>query len=224
MLKIKILHTSALAGRTEPYEHEDLRVRFHSLNSSVEVPLAEGRIFAFVDQFLPDVSGLEVCRRLRCDPHAIKSHITFVLEQADVDAGKQAIKAGADDYVVGPMSRTIILDRVLGAISGYLEPIEPQVIRLGDLFIDLPAYQVRWRGAPIPLRPIEFRLLRFMMEHPGRVFTRFQLLAALGKQDPPIDERTVDVWIGRLRRSLRAAGAGDGIRTVRQLGYVLDRP
>jgi two-component system phosphate regulon response regulator PhoB len=74
------------------------------------------------------------------------------------------------------------------------------------------------------MMPNEFRLLRFFVEHPGRVFTRAQLITALGKQEPPIDERTVDVWIGRLRRAMRAAGAGDLLRTVRSLGYVFDRP
>lgn len=72
--------------------------------------------------------------------------------------------------------------------------------------------------------PNEFRLLRYFIEHPGRVFTRLQLMAALGKQEPPVDERTVDVWIGRLRRALRKAGAGEPLRTVRSLGYILDEP
>jgi two-component system phosphate regulon response regulator PhoB len=72
--------------------------------------------------------------------------------------------------------------------------------------------------------PNEFRLLRYFVEHPGRVFTRSQLISALGKQEPAVDERTVDVWIGRLRRALRAAGAGNPLRTVRSLGYVFDVP
>lgn len=100
----------------------------------------------------------------------------------------------------------------------------PDLARLGEITIDLAAYQARWRGKPLVLMPNEFRLLRFFVEHPGRVFTRGQIIAALGKQDPPIDQRTVDVWIGRLRRQLRAAGADCSLRTVRSLGYVLDLP
>lgn len=224
MLKINILHTGELNGGSLPFEHDDLKVGFHRLNAAVDVPLIEGRIMAFVDQFLPDASGLEVCRRLRCHPLAAQSHITMVLEAADVEAGKMAMKAGADDYIVGPMDRAVILDRVLGTVMNPFDQVPSQTIEFGELCIDLAAYQVRWKGKPVPLRLNEFRLLRFMLEHPGRVFTRFQLIAALGKQEPPIDERTVDVWIGRLRRSLRAAGADDPIRTVRQLGYVHDRP
>ena len=79
-------------------------------------------------------------------------------------------------------------------------------------------------GKAVDLMPNEFRLLRFLVEHPGRVFTRSQLIAALGKHDAPVDERTVDVWIGRLRRALRSSGAGDMLRTVRSVGYVLDLP
>ncbi|MEY4721555.1 MAG: hypothetical protein RIQ46_1280, partial [Pseudomonadota bacterium] len=86
------------------------------------------------------------------------------------------------------------------------------------------AFQARFAGKVVPLMPNEFRLLRYLSEHPGRVFTRSQLIAALGKQEMPMDERTVDVWIGRLRRSLRAAGGGEMLRTVRSLGYVLDTP
>jgi two-component system phosphate regulon response regulator PhoB len=92
------------------------------------------------------------------------------------------------------------------------------------LSVNIAAFRARIDGKPVDLMPNEFRLLRFLVEHPGRVFTRSQLIAALGKQDPPIDERTVDVWIGRLRRALRSAGGGDMLRTVRSLGYVLDQP
>ena len=79
-----------------------------------------------------------------------------------------------------------------------------------------------WARQPLNLRPNEFRLLHFFAQHPDRVLTRTDLIEALGKQEPPIDERTVDVWIGRLRRALRIVGAGERVRTVRSLGYVYD--
>jgi len=126
--------------------------------------------------------------------------------------------------MVGPIDRRKLLDRILSqnlrtAASGMRRTLE-----LADLTIDLTAFQARWKDKPLPLRPNEFRLLRYFVEHPGRVFTRSQLIAALGKQDSPVDERTVEVWIGRLRRALRAAGANDPLRTVRMLGYVFDKP
>ena len=83
---------------------------------------------------------------------------------------------------------------------------------------------VDWAGRAILLRPNEFRLLRFFAENPNQVHSRPDLIAGLGKLDPPIDERTVDVWIGRLRRALKSAGAGNPLRTVRSLGYVFDAP
>jgi two-component system phosphate regulon response regulator PhoB len=209
MRHVNIIVTSELAGGMAAFEHGDLLVSFHRWTKPSELPLLEGTIWAFADWVLPDISGLEICRQLRCAPLTAQAHITMVLEEDDFEARRRALRAGADDYMVGPVSRTTVLDRVL---------------TLGDLTIDLSAFQANWRGVPVVLMPNEFRLLRFFVEHPRRVFTRAQLIAALGKQDPPVDERTVDVWVGRLRRALRAAGAGAPLRTVRSLGYVLDKP
>jgi two-component system phosphate regulon response regulator PhoB len=189
-----------------------------------ELPLIEGGLWAFVDWVLPEISGLEFCRRLRCDPLTASAHITMVLERDDPDERRRALRAGVDDHMVGPVSRRALLDRVLSLQPLDRETGVARTLVLGDLTVDLAAFQARWRGKPIPLMPNEFRLLRYLIEHPGRVFTRSQLIAALGKQEPPVDERTVDVWIGRLRRALRIAGAGDPLRTVRSLGYVLDQP
>ena len=86
----------------------------------------------------------------------------------------------------------------------------------------MAALQARWNDVPILLRPNEFRLLRFLAENPNRVLTRDDLINGLGKREPPIDERTVDVWIGRLRRALLSHGVAHELRTVRSLGYVLD--
>lgn len=223
MRYIDILITSELSGGTAPFEHENIRASFHRLTKPGELPLLEGTILAFVDWFLPKMSGLEICRQLRCTPHTAQAHITMVLSDDDIDDRRRALRAGADDYIVGPINRTRLLDRVLSAVqkdyqSGLLQPLI-----FGELTIDLSAFRARWRGTPIELMPSEFRLLRFFVEHPQRVFTRTQLIVALGKQDPPIDERTVDVWVGRLRRALQAAGAGTPLRTVRSLGYILDK-
>ena len=81
---------------------------------------------------------------------------------------------------------------------------------------------MRFRGNPLPLRPNEFRLLAHFCEHPDQVFSRTALIERIGKDSEAIDERTVDVWIGRLRRSLTGHGVPDPLRTVRSLGYVLD--
>ena len=96
------------------------------------------------------------------------------------------------------------------------------MLEKGPLVIDLAALLAKWGGQPIEMGPNEFRLLRFFAENSNRVLSRQELIDGLGKDEPDIDERTVDVWIGRLRKALRKAGAGNPLRTVRSMGYVLD--
>jgi two-component system phosphate regulon response regulator PhoB len=188
------------------------------------VPLADGALWAFVDWILPDFSGLEACRRLRCDPRTAQAHVTMALEEDSPEDRRRALRAGADDYLMGPISRTVVLDRILSTGAKEVEFVPREIIRLGELTVENSAFRALWQDRPVPLMPNEFRLLRYFVEHPGRVFSRTQLIAALGKQSPAIDERTVDVWVGRLRAALRNAGAGDQLRTVRSLGYVFDTP
>ncbi|MEW9856111.1 response regulator transcription factor [Novosphingobium sp. M1R2S20] len=222
MRRIDILLTGEVEGGFAPFRHADLELVLHRWSETSQLPLIEGSLWAFVEWVLPQMSGLELCRRLRCDPRTASAHITIILDEDDQEDRKRALRTGADDYIVGPLTRNALLDRVL---SGNLsEPAEANGRRVasGDLIIDIPAFQARWRGKAIALMPNEFRLLRYFVEHPGRVFTRAQLITALGKQEPAIDERTVDVWIGRLRRALKGSGAGNPLRTVRSLGYVFD--
>jgi two-component system phosphate regulon response regulator PhoB len=222
MRHIDILLTSDIDGGLSPFRHGEIEAVFHRWTSTGEVPLIEGTLWAFIDWVLPEISGLEICRRLRCDPLTAQAHITMILDDADQESRRRALRMGADDYIVGPIGRAVLLDRVLSLQLSAHEASTLRAVTLGDLTIDLAAFQARWRTRPIPLMPNEFRLLRYFAEHPGRVFTRLQLISALGKQEPSVDERTVDVWIGRLRRALRAAGAGNPLRTVRSLGYVFD--
>lgn len=241
MPQIDVLLTSPLAGGQDPFVHGDLRVLFHLWDGSADLPLLEGRAWAFVDWLSPALSGLELCRRLRGAVQTEAAQITMILEQDaadddsngdskdkddsshDDDAKRRALRAGADDYLIGPITRAVLLDRVLSAqLAGQHAP--GRTLRLGELALDLAALQARWKDRPIALMPNELRLLRYLMEQPGRVFSRAQLITALGKHDTPLDERTVDAWISRLRRALRSAGIGEVLRTVRAMGYVLDRP
>lgn len=183
----------------------------------------EGTPLCFVDWLLPETSGLELVRRLREARPTRSAHITMVLDGDDSDERRRALKAGADDYMVGPLDAASLLDRLAFYEAGEASPA-PARSRLanGDLVVDLAAHQVRWQGTAVTLRPNEFRLLAHFMEHPDQVFSRSALIERLGKDDDAIDERTVDVWVGRLRRSLTAHGAPDPLRTVRAMGYVMD--
>jgi two-component system phosphate regulon response regulator PhoB len=224
MRKIGIILTSPIEGGTAPFSHEDLEVVFHMRADDGSLPLIEGSLWVFIDWILPDISGQEVCRRLRCDPLTAQAHLTMILGDDDVSLRRAALTAGADDYMMAPVTRTAILDRVMARRLVERETTPAQTLKLGELTVDVAAFRARVGGKPVELMPNEFRLLRFLVEHPGRVFTRSQLISALGKHDAPVDERTVDVWIGRLRRALRASGSGDMLRTVRSVGYVLDLP
>lgn len=223
MQRIDVLLTSPLPGGMEPFRHDALELIFHKWSDIEQLPLLEGALWAFVDWMLPDIAGLEVCRRLRSDPLTAEAHVTLVLEDDDQEDKRRALRSGADDYMIGPIDRTALLDRVLSRNFTLPAPEPSRTIQTGDLVIDVAGFQARWRGKRLDLMPNEFRLLRYFVEHPDRVFSREQLIAALGKQASPVDERTVDVWIGRLRRALKSVGAGNPLRTVRSLGYIFDR-
>ncbi|QUL38057.1 response regulator transcription factor [Erythrobacter sp. JK5] len=219
---INIFLTDELGETLDDFVHDERRFTFDRLGADGPKRLLEGPMWAFVDWVMDDLAGLEMCRRLRADPRTLEAHITMVLEEDDPENRRRALKAGADDYVVGPLNRTMVLDRVLVLQPQNGDRHASRKVEVGDLSIDLVALQARWRDEPIDLRPNEFRLLRFFAENPNRVLSRRDLINGLGKREPPIDERTVDVWIGRLRRSLKAAGGGNPLRTVRSMGYVFD--
>jgi two-component system phosphate regulon response regulator PhoB len=191
--------------------------------SAIALP-ATGATFAFIDWLLPDLSGLELCRMLRKADATRGAHLTMVLESHDADARRRALTAGADDYIVGPLTPEALIGRVDAARPDAVRHIGGARLRHGDLVIDLAAFQVRYQGRLVTLRPSEFRLLAHFVENPDQVFGREELIRRLVREGEPIDERTVDVWIGRLRRALRAQGVPDPLRTVRSLGYVLDSP
>lgn len=219
---VNIFVTGDLGESLEDFVHDHRRFTFDRLGPDGPRRLVEGPMWAFVDWVLPDLAGLELCRRLRADQRTADAHVTMVLEEDDPEDRRRALRAGADDYMVGPLTRTAVLDRVLALQSRGTERLAPRRFDCGALTIDMAALQARWAGTPIVLRPNEFRLLRFLAENPGRVLTREDLIAGLGKREPAIDERTVDVWIGRLRRAIKAAGGGNPLRTVRSAGYVFD--
>lgn len=218
---VTIFLTSELAGGLEDFVHDDCRFTFDRIGPDGLQRLVDGTAWVFVDWVMDDLAGLEMCRRLRADPRTANAHVTMVLEEDDEDDRRRALKAGADDYVVGPLSRTAVLDRVM-ALKSNAAGHSVRQFDYGTLVIDMTALQARWDGEPIALRPNEFRLLRFLAENPNRVLSRQELINGLGKREPPIDERTVDVWIGRLRRAIKAAGGGNPLRTVRSMGYVFD--
>jgi len=201
----------------------------HALNLPVvasdnDIPiLDEGRQYwCFVEWLLPDISGLEICRRLREIAPASQAHITMLLDEDDSDSKKRALRNGADDYLVGSADADRLIARLGQYRAAQQQPTTPSRFAQGDLQVDLASYLVRHKGQAIMLAPNEFRLLAHFVENPDKVYSRASLISLLGKDDAQIDERTVDVWIGRLRRALKAQGVPDRLRTVRSMGYVFD--
>ncbi len=224
MHRITILTTHPGGGEFEPFSHGEMTFAFEHLTAAGPRRLIEGRGWAFIDWIIPELSGLEMCRRLRADSRTAGAHITMVLEHDDLEDRRRAMRAGADDYMIGPVSRQSILDRILVLHSEGIPRDPLRIIEFGALSLDLGAVQARWGRRLIPLSEKGFRLLRYLVENPNRVISRREIIEALGKGGDPDYLRTVDVWIKRLRTGLKQAGAGHILRTVKGKGYVLDEP
>lgn len=175
-----------------------------------------------LDWMIEGVSGIEVCRRLRRKPSTAAVPIIMLTARGEESDRIRGLDTGADDYVTKPFSPRELMSRV-GAVLRRIRPaLAGQKLTYADIEIDVAAHRVRRAGRNVQLGPTEYRLLRHLMEHPGRVFSRDRLLDSVWGHDPDIDARTVDVHVRRLRKALNAAGMPDLIRTVRSAGYALD--
>ena len=222
MIRVNILSTFPEAESFADFIHDEKTFSFGRIGLEGLVRLVDGELWIFVDWIMPEMSGLEMCRRLRADSQTEDAHITMVLDRNDDFDRKRALHAGADDYIVGPINRQIMLDRVLALQGDRSIRNLPRSIELGPLRIEVAAEQARWNGHPIPLSPNEFRLLRYLAENRNRVLGRQEIIEALGKESNLSDVRTVDVWMKRLRQGLKQVGASEMLRTVHKKGYVLD--
>jgi two-component system phosphate regulon response regulator PhoB len=175
-----------------------------------------------LDWMLPGLSGIELCRRLRARPETKQVPIIMLTARGEESERVRGLATGADDYIVKPFSVPELLARVKGLLRRAAPERLATVLTYGDIELDRDRRRVARSGRAIDLGPTEYRLLEFFLEHPGRVFTREQLLDGVWGRDIYIDERTVDVHIGRLRKLLNAERDQDPIRTVRGAGYALD--
>lgn len=171
---------------------------------------------------LPYVSGIEICRRIRRNPETRNVPIIILTARGEEDDRIRGLEAGADDYVVKPFSPSELVARVRAVLRRTRPAFDKDSLTYGDITMDLTTHRVSRNDEPVDLGPTEFRLLRFMMEHPGRVFSREQLLDSVWGHDTYIEPRTVDVHIRRLRKAMNLPGTTDLIRTVRSAGYALD--
>ncbi len=177
----------------------------------------------FIDWRLPDLSGLQFCRLLRSSGRPDQPHITMVLDEANEADQVRALKAGADDYIVGPLTSEVLVERIELYVPIEASTRKVSRISFGELAIDSGTFLAWYRGKHLSLGATEMHLLLHFSSHPNRVFTRRDLIGVLGKTMKVHDERTVDVWVSRLRRRLVSNGVpGEILRTVRAYGYLLD--
>ena len=175
-----------------------------------------------LDWMLPSVSGIEVCRRLRQRSVTRNLPIIMLTARGEESDRVRGLDTGADDYIVKPFLMSELTARVRAVLRRIRPGLAEDRIRQGDIVIDRSAHRVKRGGRDVHLGPTEFRLLDYFMQHPGRVFSREQLLNAVWGSDVYVETRTVDVHIGRLRRALTDKSDADPIRTVRSAGYALD--
>ena len=176
-----------------------------------------------LDWMLPKVSGIEVCRRLRQKSETRNLPIVMLTARGEESDRVRGLDTGADDYIVKPFAMSELAARVRAVLRRIRPGLAEDRIHQGDLIIDRVAHRVKRNGREIHLGPTEFRLLDYLMQHPGRVFSREQLLDAVWGSDVYVEARTVDVHIGRLRKALNRDDAdNDPIRTVRSAGYSLE--
>lgn len=185
--------------------------------------VSERRVdLVLLDWMMPHMSGIEVCRQLRRKPATRNIPIIILTARGEEADRIRGLDTGADDYVSKPFSTDELVARIRAVLRRVRPALAGERLAFGDIEMDLAAHRVTRGGRGVRLGPTEYRLLRHLLEHPGRVFSRDQLIDAVWGHDIYVDTRTVDVHIRRLRKALNDGGQADVIRTVRSAGYGLE--
>jgi two-component system, OmpR family, phosphate regulon response regulator PhoB len=196
-------------------------VRSAATGAEAQVVLAENQIDLMVlDWMLPELSGIELCRRLRQRPEWKTLPILMLTARGEEGDRVRGLATGADDYVVKPFSMTEVIARVKALLRRASPDLVADILKFEDIVLDRTAHRVTRSKRDLRLGPTEYRLIEFMLQNKGRVLSRQQLIDGVWGRDGDIDERTVDVHIGRLRKALIRGDEQDPIRTVRGGGYV----
>ncbi|MDO8533393.1 MAG: phosphate regulon transcriptional regulator PhoB [Xanthobacteraceae bacterium] len=201
-------------------ENEGFEVEIVERGDEVETRVRENPPdLVILDWMLPGASGIEICRRLRARPETKSLPILMLTARGEETERVRGLATGADDYGVKPFS----VPELIARIHALLRRAKPEqlaaLLKAGDIELDREKKRVHRAGRELNLGPTEFRLLEFLMLSPGRVFSREQLLDNVWGREAYVDERTVDVHVGRLRKALSRGREADPIRTVRGSGY-----
>ena len=175
-----------------------------------------------LDWMLPKLSGIEVCRRIRGKAETRNLPIIMLTARGEETDRVRGLDTGADDYMTKPFSMVELNARIRAVLRRIRPGLADDRVGHGDILIDRVSHRVKRGEKDVHLGPTEYRLLDYFMQHPGRVFSREQLLDAVWGSDVYVEARTVDVHVGRLRKALNVEGTINPIRTVRSAGYSLD--
>jgi two-component system phosphate regulon response regulator PhoB len=204
------------------FEREGFRVLEANDGEEAMVAVAENKPdLILLDWMLPHLSGIDLCRQLRRGTGTRDIPIIIVTARGEEADRIRGLNTGADDYVTKPFSPQELVARARAVLRRARPALGNATLTHAGVSMDLAAHRVRRNERDVHLGPTEFRLLRHFLEHPGRVFSREQLLDAVWGRDVEVELRTVDVHIRRLRQALNIPGDTDAIRTVRSAGYAL---
>lgn len=204
-------------------EREGFTVQLAGDGEEAMLAIAERRPdLILLDWMLPEVSGIELCRRLQLRPETREIPVIMLTARSEEEDRVRGLDVGADDYVTKPFSMTELVARIRAVLRRTAPALAGNVTVFADIVLDREVCRVRRGDRDIRLGPTEFRLLDALMQRPGRVLSREQLLDRVWGREVYVEARTVDVHIGRLRKALNAVGDNDPIRTVRSYGYALD--
>lgn len=204
-------------------ESEGYHVDVSDRGDEAEIKLREAvPDLLLLDWMLPGLSGIELCRRVRAREETRNLPVIMLTARGEETERIRGLSTGADDYVVKPFSVPELMARVKAMLRRAKPQVVSRLLRAGDLEMDRETHRVHRASREIHLGPTEFKLLEFFLQSPGRVYSREQLLDGVWGHDVYVDERTVDVHVGRLRKAINKGRAKDPIRTVRGSGYSLD--
>ncbi|MGE5513257.1 MAG: phosphate regulon transcriptional regulator PhoB [Bacteroidota bacterium] len=204
-------------------EAEGYQVRVATTGEEAKLLLGEERPdLVILDWMLPGISGIEICRQIRARPETRGIPVIMLTARGEEADRVRGLSTGADDYVVKPFSVAELMARVKAILRRAVPERVAEVINIADITLDRAAHRVTRHGRQVKLGPTEYKLLLVLMESAGRVLSRSQLLDGVWGRDGDVDERTVDVHVGRLRKALIRGNESDLIRTVRGAGYMFE--
>jgi two-component system phosphate regulon response regulator PhoB len=190
------------------------------IEDDVPVVIPDQDTWVFVDWKGAKISGLDMCKALRASQASSKLHLNMVLSFDEISEYGAIIKSLAIDLVRGPLTSQRLIEQVEGHPS--VDVLEPTQLSVGDLVVDTRAHRVKLKDNLVSLSPTEYQVLVYLLKNTGRVITRSEFILAIGKNRQEIQERAIDVWVSRVRRTLAALGGEIPIRNVKGKGYVLD--